>query len=120
MAKLLNYGDIVLPRRRKTIVLSIAIGVLLLIVLAVLVIMGLAFVVSLLVSAASRQYSGRTRARSEERIVSLLPCENCGACGRPDCRAFAEDVLYRRLRLGQMNAERTEKLMPIVAAAMAG
>lgn len=32
----------------------------------------------------------------------------------------AEDVLYRRLRLGQMNAERTEKLMPIVAAAMAG
>lgn len=69
--------------------------VLLLIVLAVLVIMGLAFVVSLLVSAASRQYSGRTRARSEERIVSLLPCENCGACGRPDCRAFAEDVLYR-------------------------
>lgn len=36
MAKLLNYGDIVLPRRRKTIVLSIAIGVLLLIVLAAL------------------------------------------------------------------------------------
>ena len=36
MAKLLNYGDIVLPRRRKTIVLSIAISVLLLIVLAAL------------------------------------------------------------------------------------
>ena len=36
MAKLLNYGDIVLPHRRKTIVLSIAIGVLLLIVLAAL------------------------------------------------------------------------------------
>ena len=36
MAKLLNYGDIVLPRRRKTIVLSIAIGILLLIVLAAL------------------------------------------------------------------------------------
>lgn len=32
----------------------------------------------------------------------------------------AEDVLYRRLRLGQMNEGRTEKLMPIVAAAMAG
>lgn len=32
----------------------------------------------------------------------------------------AEDVLYRRLRLGQMNAERTAKLMPIVAAALAG
>ncbi len=36
MAKLLNYGDIVLPRRRKTIVLSVAIGILLLIVLAAL------------------------------------------------------------------------------------
>ena len=36
MAKLLSYGDIPLPRRRKTIVLSIAIGVLLLIVLAAL------------------------------------------------------------------------------------
>ncbi len=32
----------------------------------------------------------------------------------------AEDVLYRRLRLGQMNEGRTEKLMPIVAGAMAG
>ncbi|MDO5532549.1 glycerol-3-phosphate dehydrogenase/oxidase [Sutterella sp.] len=32
----------------------------------------------------------------------------------------AEDVLFRRLRLGQMDAARTEKLMPIVAAAMAG
>ena len=33
MAKLLNYGDIVLPAAEKPIVLSIAIGVLLLIVL---------------------------------------------------------------------------------------
>ncbi len=32
----------------------------------------------------------------------------------------AEDVLFRRLRLGQMNQERTEALLPIVAAAMAG
>lgn len=32
----------------------------------------------------------------------------------------AEDVLYRRLRIGQMDARRAETLLPIVAAAMAG
>lgn len=41
-------------------------------------------------------------------------------CRDYECARTAEDVLYRRLRLGQMNSARTEALMPIVAAAMAG
>ena len=52
-------------------------------------------------------------ADAEVVVYALYERDNEGA-------RTAEDVLYRRLRLGQMNAERTEKLMPIVAAAMAG
>ena len=93
--------------------------VLLLIVLAVLVILGLATLVSLLVSAAARQYSGKTRARSEDKIVSLLPCENCGACGRADCRTFAQDVLYRAERptaCTRLTASAADEISSVVAA----
>ena len=41
-------------------------------------------------------------------------------CRDYEAARTAEDVLYRRLRLGQMNEARTKALLPIVAAAMAG
>ncbi len=34
-----------------------------------------------------------------ERILALLPQKECGACGAPDCRTFAEDVVDGRASL---------------------
>jgi hypothetical protein len=34
-----------------------------------------------------------------ERILEKLPLRECGACGSPDCRAFAEDVVGGRVPL---------------------
>jgi Na+-translocating ferredoxin:NAD+ oxidoreductase RNF subunit RnfB len=28
-----------------------------------------------------------------QRIRETLPCIDCGSCGAPNCRAFAEDVV---------------------------
>lgn len=47
-------------------------------------------------------------------VAYALHCRDCEGA------LTAEDVLFRRLRLGQMNAERTAKLLPIVEAAMKG
>jgi ArsR family metal-binding transcriptional regulator len=35
-----------------------------------------------------------------ESILQKLPLKECGACGSPDCRAFAEDVVAGRVPLG--------------------
>lgn len=34
------------------------------------------------------------RLRQKERIFSKLPQKNCGLCGSPDCKTFAEDCAY--------------------------
>lgn len=36
------------------------------------------------------------RQKLAERIFQSLPGKECGACGSPDCRTFAEDVVDRR------------------------
>lgn len=66
--------------------------VLFLIVLAVLIIMGLSFLVSLIVSVAARRYSAKTRDTYQKRIVALLPCDDCGECGYSGCQEFAVEV----------------------------
>jgi len=35
-----------------------------------------------------------------EEILRLLPRKECGACGSPDCRTFAEDVIDGKASLG--------------------
>ncbi len=35
-----------------------------------------------------------------ESILQKLPLRECGACGSPDCRTFAEDVVAGRVPLG--------------------
>lgn len=30
------------------------------------------------------------------RITESLPCIDCGACGSPSCRVFAEDIVAGR------------------------
>ena len=69
--------------------------VLFLIVLEVLIIMGLSFLVSLIVSVAARRYSAKTRDTYQKRIVALLPCDDCGECGYSGCQEFAVEVLFR-------------------------
>ena len=36
---------------------------------------------------------GIERLSRVEEILKLLPLKECGACGSPDCRTFAEDVV---------------------------
>ena len=36
------------------------------------------------------------RQKTVERVFQSLPGKECGACGSPDCRTFAEDVVDRR------------------------
>jgi Fe-S-cluster-containing hydrogenase component 2 len=35
-----------------------------------------------------------------EEIYAQLPQDDCGACGSPSCRAFAEDVVHERVEAG--------------------
>jgi uncharacterized Fe-S cluster-containing protein len=37
--------------------------------------------------------------KERESIVGTLPRINCGACGAPTCKAFAEDVIQGRAEL---------------------
>lgn len=56
----------------------------------------------------------KSDAADEKVIAYALHCRDYEAA------VTAEDVLYRRLRLGQMNSARTEALLPKVAAALEG
>lgn len=51
---------------------------------------------------------------ADERV-----CEYAVYCHDYECARTAEDVLFRRLRLGQMNEARTKALLPKVEAALA-
>jgi iron only hydrogenase large subunit-like protein len=44
--------------------------------------------------------AGIERLAQVEKIVSLLPRKECGICGAPDCRSFAEDVVNGSASLG--------------------
>jgi hypothetical protein len=35
-----------------------------------------------------------------EKLVQIIDGKNCAACGAPDCRTFAEDVVRREAALG--------------------
>jgi CO dehydrogenase/acetyl-CoA synthase gamma subunit (corrinoid Fe-S protein) len=37
--------------------------------------------------------------KERESIIENLPRINCGACGAPTCRAFAEDVIQGRAEI---------------------
>ena len=36
-----------------------------------------------------------------DKVEDLLPSANCGACGEPGCRAFAEKVVNNELNVGK-------------------
>jgi len=51
-------------------------------------------------SSASEISKGIERQNRVEDILRLLPRKECGACGSPDCRTFAEDVIDGKASLG--------------------
>ena len=40
-----------------------------------------------------------------DQLMEMLPLANCGACGCPGCRMFAEKAGARRDRAGEMHGE---------------
>jgi len=39
--------------------------------------------------------------KGREEILKILPGLDCGACGAPTCKSFAEDVLLGHASLGE-------------------
>jgi Na+-translocating ferredoxin:NAD+ oxidoreductase RNF subunit RnfB len=67
----------------------------------------LAFVLAAMLAMASRRLSVREDPRLEI-AEGLLPGNNCGACGYPGCRAFAEAMLQEQAQPGQCTVATAE------------
>ncbi len=61
---------------------------------------GLSLVLAIVLVVANRKLSVYEDPRIEQ-VTDLLPGANCGACGMPGCRAFAEQVVAGKLQPGQ-------------------
>jgi len=58
---------------------------------------------------ASETSKGIERQNRVEEILRLLPRKECGACGSPDCRTFAEDVIDEKISLRSCLLAKSEK-----------
>jgi Na+-translocating ferredoxin:NAD+ oxidoreductase subunit B len=77
---------------------------------AVAILGGLGIVFGLLIAIVNRKFWVYEDPRIEE-VVSRLPGNNCGACSKPGCRAFAEAVIGGELQPANcsvMNKEQAE------------
>ena len=61
------------------------------ILIAILVVVLIAFIMGLLISIVSIKFKVEVDSRLEE-VSKLLPGVNCGACGSAGCNAFAEKI----------------------------
>jgi Na+-translocating ferredoxin:NAD+ oxidoreductase RNF subunit RnfB len=62
------------------------------IITAILILSGLGLVFGVVLSTATRKFRVIEDPRID-RVEEMLPGSNCGACGHPGCRAFAEAVI---------------------------
>ena len=49
----------------------------------------------------------------KEQVVDLLPGSNCGACGQPGCRVFAEKLLAKETTPGKCSVSSSENIEDI-------
>ena len=54
----------------------------------------LSFLIAHFVAIASRRYGDKLYNKHQQKIRSLLPGRNCGACGCTDCEEYARAVLF--------------------------
>lgn len=47
--------------------------------------------------------------KAKEKLINELPGIDCGACGSPTCRSFAEDVILGHAKITQCFAKREER-----------
>lgn len=62
---------------------------LLVVAIAAAAILGLAFLSSLAILYASKQYLKKQRQQDAQRLMAGLPGTDCGGCGLESCKAFA-------------------------------
>jgi hypothetical protein len=55
-----------------------------------------------------------TRMKELEQLLSALPGIDCGSCGAPTCRAFAEDVVLGRAQITDCTFKLRERLEGLV------
>ena len=61
----------------------------------------LAFLMSLIVSAAASSYSKKFFGGYQDKIHALLPGKDCGECGCRDCADFADCLMRQELPLSK-------------------
>ncbi|MGL4367918.1 MAG: RnfABCDGE type electron transport complex subunit B [Brevinemataceae bacterium] len=57
-----------------------------------LVVVGISFLLSLIISLISQMFTAKTDPLVE-KIYDVLPHFNCGACGYPGCKPYAEAIV---------------------------
>lgn len=60
---------------------------------------------------------GAAKAREKLAILGQLPKKDCAACGAPDCRTFADDVIRGRAKMSDCVFVRLEELGETIARA---
>lgn len=83
-------------------------------ILGVAILFGLGVVFATLLAVAHRRFRVEEDPRID-RVEELLPGANCGACGSPGCRAFAERVVKGEAKPGRCTVSPAEKVEEIAA-----
>ena len=64
------------------------------VLIAVSTMLALGFILGFIISLVSAKFYVEEDKRLEE-LINLLPGANCGACGNPGCKAYAEKILNK-------------------------
>jgi RnfABCDGE-type electron transport complex B subunit len=79
-----------------------------------LVMLTLGTVLALVLAAANWRFYVQEDPRIEQ-VESMLPHNNCGACGQPSCRLFAELAVHRKIAPGKCTVNPPEQSARIAA-----
>jgi electron transport complex protein RnfB len=80
----------------------------------VAILFGLGIVFATLLAVAHKKFKVEEDPRID-RVEALLPGANCGACGSPGCRAFAEMVVNGEVKPGRCTVSSSDKVEEIAA-----
>ena len=84
------------------------------VLIALAILTGLGFLFAVLLAIAYKQFKVFEDPRID-RVENMLPGANCGACGQPGCRAFAEEVVAEKVQVSKCSVGSAEELDRIAA-----